>query len=67
MGAASDSTSKGARSVTEVTVAGQESVIQKYLRDVGGETRGAGRVMDQQGWWISSAWQTEARGWRAGR
>lgn len=32
MGCASDSTSNGARSVTAVTVAGHESVIQKYLR-----------------------------------
>lgn len=31
MGCARDSTSKGARSVTAVTVAGQESVIQKNL------------------------------------
>ena len=32
MGCARESTSKGARSVTAVTVAGQESVIQKYLQ-----------------------------------
>ena len=31
MGCASESTSKGARSVTAATVAGHESVIQKYL------------------------------------
>jgi hypothetical protein len=32
MGAARESTSKGARSVTAVTVAGHESVIQKNLQ-----------------------------------
>ena len=40
MGAARESTSKGARSVTAVTVAGQESVIQKNLQAAKGGTQG---------------------------
>ncbi len=47
MGCARDSTSKGGRSVTAATVAGQESVIQKYLRPArvwGGVWCGCGRL-----------------------
>lgn len=37
MGCASDSTSNGGRSVTAATVAGHESVIQKYLQQEGAQ------------------------------